>query len=243
MRARAWIGIVAVASLPIAGGSGAPATAQSCPQLSGVCSATIVGDTSSASNANSGSCGGSGAPEALFFYSAPRMQVIAWTGSDADQGEVFYLVQYSSDGGQTWETLASNVTATFLPVDPALLPGSDQALVRVLASDGVNTGEDQSDAPFHVAPKDPRVFISGVNDDAVVEPGSVFTLLANYIDPDGQRVDESAFLWRSDRGDILGRGLRLELAANQLRPGPQRISLARIPATHPPATCVGDTSL
>jgi hypothetical protein len=170
------------------------------------------------------------------LWYASGMQVIAWTGSDADQGEVFYLVQYSSDGGQTWETLASNVTATFLPFDPALLPGSDQALVRVLASDGVNTGEDQSDAPFHVAPKDPRVFISGVNDDAVVEPGSVFTLLANYIDPDGQRVDESAFLWRSDRGDILGRGLRLELAANQLRPGPQRISLARIPAPHPPAT-------
>jgi hypothetical protein len=95
MRARAWIGIVAVASLPIAGGSGAPATAQSCPQLSGVCSATIVGDTSSASNANSGSCGGSGAPEALFFYSAPR----AGTYTIDSIGSSFDTVLYVRDDG------------------------------------------------------------------------------------------------------------------------------------------------
>jgi hypothetical protein len=47
------------------------AVAQDCPQLSGVFSATILGTTAGAS-ADSAACGGSAAPEATVFYTAPR---------------------------------------------------------------------------------------------------------------------------------------------------------------------------
>ena len=51
--------------------SAAAARAQSCQQLSGVFSSTQIG-TTSGSSTRTGSCGGGDAPEATFFYSAPR---------------------------------------------------------------------------------------------------------------------------------------------------------------------------
>ena len=39
-------------------------------------------------------------------------------------------------------------TATSLPVDLTKLPGSNQALIRVTASDGFNSAQDQSNAVF-----------------------------------------------------------------------------------------------
>jgi hypothetical protein len=47
------------------------AIGQTCPQLSGVYSATMLGTTSGTS-ADAASCGGSAAPEATVFYTAPR---------------------------------------------------------------------------------------------------------------------------------------------------------------------------
>ena len=62
--------LVAAVAFVIATTAG-PAPAQTCQQLSGVFSAILLGSTSGES-AESGSCGGADAPEAVFFYSAPR---------------------------------------------------------------------------------------------------------------------------------------------------------------------------
>src|ERR1051325_7048996 len=61
------------------------AAAQSCPPLSGVFSATLVGVTTG-SSADAGSCGGGSAPEATYFYYAPRTgtYTIDTIGSDFD---------------------------------------------------------------------------------------------------------------------------------------------------------------
>lgn len=56
----------------IAGLLQSPAASQTCQQLSGVFSATILGDTSTQQNTTAGTCGGADAPEAVFFYTAPR---------------------------------------------------------------------------------------------------------------------------------------------------------------------------
>jgi len=152
-------------------------------------------------------------------------QVISWMASDADHDPLFFLVQYSYDGGQTWETLASDVTEDHLEVDAALLPGSDQARVRVLASDGINTSADQSDDSFRVARKDPVLFITGVDDNGIVELGSVLNLIANTIDLDAGALSDQDFIWRSDRVGILGTGPRLEVPADLLPPGPHQLTL------------------
>jgi hypothetical protein len=68
--------------------------------------------------------------------------LISWTGSDTDGDALRYVVQYSPDNGATWRALAVNWTSTNLSVDTqnlALLPGSSQARIRVIASDGINS--------------------------------------------------------------------------------------------------------
>lgn len=77
---------------------------------------------------------------------------VKWTASDADGDPVYTLVQYSPDGGATWQGLN-----WIKPGDPKtaeivvaqVIPGR-QALIRVVASDGINVTVDQSDAPFSV---------------------------------------------------------------------------------------------
>jgi hypothetical protein len=70
VRTHAWGRVVA--TLLVAGLFQSPAAGQTCQQLSGVFSATILGDTSTQENTTTGSCGGADAPEAVFFYYAPR---------------------------------------------------------------------------------------------------------------------------------------------------------------------------
>lgn len=50
-------------------------------------------------------------------------------------GTVYYLYQYSTDGGVTWSTAASNITATELEIN--VPEKSEQFMVRVRASDNI----------------------------------------------------------------------------------------------------------
>jgi hypothetical protein len=75
---------------------------------------------------------------------------VTWTASDADGDALSFLVQYSPDGGETWQPIA--LLPPGQPVQAQLvvdeLPPGINGLVRVNASDGINTGVDQSDCPF-----------------------------------------------------------------------------------------------
>jgi len=61
-----------------------------------------------------------------------------------------YLVEYSADGGQTWQVLgdATGETSLAVPAGPGAMDPSRQALVRVTASDGLRTASDVSDGIF-----------------------------------------------------------------------------------------------
>lgn len=65
-------------------------------------------------------------------------QTIAWTGTDGDGDPLQYAVMYSPDGGLTWLPLAVDAADTELTFDTSELEGQ-QVLVRVLASDGLQT--------------------------------------------------------------------------------------------------------
>ena len=84
---------------------------------------------------------------------------ITWDAADEDGGALAYMVQYSPDRGATWQTLANRLKERYLPVDPTTLRGSAEAVVRVFANDGVNTGVDASDATFRVGNKLPKATI------------------------------------------------------------------------------------
>lgn len=65
-------------------------------------------------------------------------ETLTWTGGDTDGDTLQYAVLYSPDNGQTWLPLAVDETGESFTLDTAALDGA-QVLVRVLASDGLNT--------------------------------------------------------------------------------------------------------
>lgn len=73
---------------------------------------------------------------------------ICWQGQDQDGDELTYLLAYSNDGGNDWIPIASDIRETCHTWNTkGLLPGN-QYMVKVIATDGVNTEEDRSNGTF-----------------------------------------------------------------------------------------------
>ncbi len=122
-------------------------------------------------------------------------------------GTLGAVVQYSVDNGETWSYLGSGTLTTTLTVeDLSNLPGGDDALVRVIVSDGVNTSYSDSDvfslirhAPVAsiLEPHSGQRFAWG---DAVLLRGTAFDA------EDGLLTD---IVWTSDIDGALGVGQEL----------------------------------
>ena len=75
---------------------------------------------------------------------------IEWSGSDADGDNLSYTVLFSTDNGATWEMIIRDLTSTGYFWDVSALPAGAQYRIKILVTDGVNTGEDISDDTFSV---------------------------------------------------------------------------------------------
>jgi len=78
---------------------------------------------------------------------------VEWIAEDADGDALTYVIFLSSDNGATWSTLAMDVTTTTYALDVSAIPAGTSNLIKVMATDGVNTGQDLSDAPFTIIGK------------------------------------------------------------------------------------------
>jgi hypothetical protein len=63
----------------------------------------------------------------------------------APDGRSTYIVQASTDGGETWQTLAVGLTDTSLPIDPDDYAPAGQVRFRVLATNGIAYTESATD--------------------------------------------------------------------------------------------------
>jgi hypothetical protein len=151
-------------------------------------------------------------------------RTIAWEAGDDDGDDLHFLVQVSADDGATWTTLAADLTDTSLSFDTALLAGSDQARVRVVASDGLLTAQDASDDPFTVTPKPPQVAIDWPVDGSRLQPGQSLMLSGYAWDPEDGPVPSEDLTWESDRDGFLGSGD--EMAVSTLSSGRHVITLS-----------------
>ena len=80
---------------------------------------------------------------------ASGLTTVRWEMDDGDGDALTALVQYSPDGGASWEGLATLATGeTDVTVDVAELTAGADGVLRVVVSDGLNVAEDRSDAPF-----------------------------------------------------------------------------------------------
>ena len=75
---------------------------------------------------------------------------VKWQGSDPDGDNLTYFLLYSTDAGRSWQTIASDIKATHLTINMGALPGSNIALFRIIATDGVNTAISDSNSTFSV---------------------------------------------------------------------------------------------
>ncbi len=135
---------------------------------------------------------------------------ITWTATDADGDDLFHRVEYSPDG-QRWIILPPSVTTTSFAVDFSLLPGGEQARIRVTASDGIHSASAVSGV-FQVPLKTTEVAIDSPAADTTyrLESGIVFRGSA-YDPQEGEILDAQRLVWASDRSGELGRGPTLFL--------------------------------
>ena len=66
---------------------------------------------------------------------------VSWDGRDSDGDNLSYNVGYSADGVSTWVPLAVNLNQTSYEWDTSFLESGNNYLVKIIATDGVNTGE------------------------------------------------------------------------------------------------------
>jgi hypothetical protein len=90
-------------------------------------------------------------PDGGESYASGRLVTVRWEASDGDGDELAYFVDLSPDGGETWFALAIDLVQAEYRLDTSMFEAGEQYLLRVRASDGINTGEDLSDATFTIS--------------------------------------------------------------------------------------------
>jgi hypothetical protein len=127
--------------------------------------------------------------------------MINWTASDNDGDLLLFTIQYSHNGGTTWVPLLVNYGGTGADEQSVMLdlssePGSDgqNALIRILASDGYNTSVDTS-ASFSVDQRSPFVVVSQPADDQLFKAGDWVTLRGDASDPEDGLIANNQFAW------------------------------------------------
>ncbi len=144
------------------------------------------------------------------FWPPYGEHTVSWTGSDADGDPLRYVLQYSPDGGSTWSAVATDLVGESYALDAGSLAGSETALIRVIASDGVNTSQDESDGTFIVEGKPPEVYIVYPVDGSTALPGRPVILEGAGTDlEDGPLTDDALFTWSSSLEGELGVGRQL----------------------------------
>jgi hypothetical protein len=159
-------------------------------------------------------------PTAAFDGTTP----ITWTITDPDSVAFASRVYYSPDNGTTWSEIGQvpNSGAS-LNFDFSLLPGTNgQGLIKVLVSDGVNTG--QAISPnFSIAKKTPSfVQIASPTPNFAQPANDPVLFTGTAYDTDDGVLSGASLSWSSNLQGALGTGSPLAVS---LQPGLHTITL------------------
>jgi hypothetical protein len=139
---------------------------------------------------------------------------VEWDAQDADGDPLTFTVQFSPDNGTSWTALAIDYEETFLEVDLRLLPGTDDGLIRVHASDGFLSASDTSDFAFSTPNTPPLVKVLSPYPHQVYGEGQTVVLKAFSQDLEDGALPPENIMWFSDQvADPLGTGPDLNLSA------------------------------
>jgi uncharacterized repeat protein (TIGR01451 family) len=150
---------------------------------------------------------------------------LKWQGSDADGDPLVYTVQFSPDGGGSWETLVLKQPVVTYPLPLKYLKGTTQGLIRVIASDGFNTAVDVSNAAFTIPNRPPQVKILSPSPGRLFIGSELVELRAEVSDAEDVDVPDDKIEWRSNVDGLLGTGPSLQRFANTLTEGTHTLTV------------------
>ncbi len=147
-----------------------------------------------------------------------------WTAFDTDSDPLTFKLFYSVNGGETWQPLSPRITSTSYQVDTSYLSGGPQTLIRVLASDGFHTSEDQCDTFFSIPLKEPMMVAGiGIGPCNTYIFGEPIVFKGSAFDPEDGMLQDPSLTWTSDLDGFLGTGKILSV--DSLTPGIHNITL------------------
>jgi hypothetical protein len=123
---------------------------------------------------------------------------ISWEADDDDDDPLTFSILYTPDDGNTWLPVASGLTESPYEVDSARLPAGDTARVRVIATDGFNTTQDDSDETFTVTDKAPNVAIVLPASNARFLSGDTIAFQGYATDAEDESIPDESFIWTYD---------------------------------------------
>jgi len=135
---------------------------------------------------------------------------LSWSGLDLDGDPLSYSLSYSSDGG---------LTDTSYQVQTDAMAGGSDVRFRVIATDGVLTGVDETDQAISTPNKAPQASILNPVEKGIYLPGALVVLQGIATDMEDGTLPGEALKWSSDLQGSLGSGP--SLALNNLFPGGQ----------------------
>ncbi len=137
---------------------------------------------------------------------------VSWTPAETEDC-LWYLVQYSCDGGATWRNVTPRTRHTSANISRLSLAGGKACIFRVLVTSGIRTGSATSD-PVTLDHQVADVTIAG--GDATVLRGDRVVLHAFAFSPDTGSLPSGETTWISDRDGLVGRGRRLLFRSRSL---------------------------
>lgn len=148
---------------------------------------------------------------------------ITWNSADMDDDQLIFDLYYSADDGKSWRPIIMDLNAGLYDWNSELVPGSTNARIRIIASDGVNTTFDDSDNTFTVESKTPEARIIRPADKASYFMNQIIDFKSDAFDEEDGVISSDQFSWSSDiDGDI---GIGSGFTAENLSPGTHTITL------------------
>jgi hypothetical protein len=131
---------------------------------------------------------------------------VAWDAVDPDGETLFYNVEYSVDQGQSWESVALNLTQPRITVAVRDLRRGADLRFRVWASDGIHTTIATMSDGVALPNRVITMKISAPLTATVVSAGQPVLFQGSGYDVDSGYLTDGALVWVSDRDGQVGTG-------------------------------------
>jgi hypothetical protein len=151
---------------------------------------------------------------------------ISWSGTDPDVGAVLtYSIEFSADGGLSWDTLWLDWQNPTFQVNSATLAATKNGLIRITASDGFHVSQPAYSKVFSLAGSAPNLQISQPHDGALFIADDQIVMDVSVEDLQDGSLGGTNVTWSSSIDGVLGTGAELFVSASSLSEGKHSITV------------------